>query len=258
MTQGSKAQVAEAQVALVTGGSRGIGAACCRLLARKGYAVLVNYVGNEAAAQAVVNEIAGSGGKAATTQGDVAVEADVLRMFEAADQMGQLSALVNNAGVVDLPCRVDEMSVERLNRMFGINVLGSFLPAREAVRRMSTRHGGKGGAIVNLSSAAATLGAPGQYVDYAASKGAIDTFTIGLAREVAGEGIRVNAVRPGIIDTEIHASGGLPDRVAQIRASLPMKREGTAEEVAQTILWLLSNEASYVTGAILNVSGGRG
>ena len=252
------AQVAEARVALVTGGSRGIGAACCRLLARKGYAVLVNYVGNEAAAQAVVNEIAGSGGQAAVVQGDVAVEADVLRMFTAADALGTLGALVNNAGVVDLPCRVDEMSVERLNRMFGINVLGSFLPAREAVRRMSTRHGGNGGAIVNLSSAAATLGAPGQYVDYAASKGAIDTFTIGLAREVADEGIRVNAVRPGIIDTEIHASGGLPDRVAQVRASLPMKREGTAEEVAQTILWLLSNEASYVTGAILNVSGGRG
>lgn len=253
MTQGSITEVA-----LVTGGSRGIGAACCRLLARKGYAVLVNYVGNEQAARALAAEIVDLGGQATIIQGDVSVEADVLRMFEAADRMGRLSALVNNAGVVDMPCRVDEMNVARLDRMFGINVLGSFLPAREAVRRMSTRHGGKGGAIVNVSSVAATLGAPGQYVDYAASKGAIDTFTVGLAREVADEGIRVNAVRPGIIDTDIHASGGLPDRVAQIRASLPMKREGTAEEVAQTILWLLSEEASYVTGAILNVSGGRG
>ncbi len=246
------------RVALVTGGSRGIGAACCRLLAARGYAVVVNYAGNEAAAQAVVAEIAGSGGRAVAVQGDVAVEADVLRMFAAADALGMLGALVNNAGVVDLPARVDEMSVERLNRMFSINIIGSFLPSREAIRRMSTKHGGKGGGIVNLSSAAATLGAPGQYVDYAASKGAIDSFTIGLARELAAEGIRVNAVRPGVIDTDIHASGGWPDRVAQVRDSLPMKREGTAEEVAQAITWLLSDEASYVTGAILNVSGGRG
>ncbi|MFY8112617.1 MAG: SDR family oxidoreductase [Rhabdaerophilum sp.] len=246
------------RVALVTGGSRGIGAACCRLLAARGYAVVVNYAGNEAAAQAVVAEIAGSGGRAVAVQGDVAVEADVLRLFAAADALGMLGALVNNAGVVDLPARVDEMSVERLNRMFSINIIGSFLPSREAIRRMSTKHGGKGGGIVNLSSAAATLGAPGQYVDYAASKGAIDSFTIGLARELAAEGIRVNAVRPGVIDTDIHASGGWPDRVAQVRDSLPMKREGTAEEVAQAITWLLSDEASYVTGAILNVSGGRG
>ncbi|MCZ8185105.1 MAG: SDR family oxidoreductase [Beijerinckiaceae bacterium] len=246
------------RVALVTGGSRGIGAACCRLLAASGHAVVVNYAGNEAAAQAVVAGIAGAGGTAVAVRGDVSVEADVLRMFEAADRLGRLVALVNNAGVVDLPARVDEMSVERLTRMFSINITGSFLPAREAIRRMSTKHGGQGGGIVNLSSAAATLGAPGQYVDYAASKGAIDSFTIGLAREVAAEGIRVNAVRPGVIDTDIHASGGWPDRVAQVRDSLPMKREGTAEEVAQAITWLLSDAASYVTGAILNVSGGRG
>ncbi|MCZ8184294.1 MAG: SDR family oxidoreductase [Beijerinckiaceae bacterium] len=245
-------------VALVTGGSRGIGAACCRLLADRGYALVVNYAGNEAAAQAVMRGIVDSGGMAVAVQGDVAVEADVLRMFAAVDALGTLGALVNNAGVVDLPARVDEMSVERLSRMMSINIIGSFLPSREAIRRMSTKHGGKGGAIVNLSSAAATLGSPGQYVDYAASKGAIDSFTIGLAREVAAEGIRVNAVRPGIIDTDIHASGGWPDRVAQVRDSLPMKREGTALEVAQAITWLLSDEASYVTGAILNVSGGRG
>lgn len=245
-------------VAIVTGGSRGIGAACCRLLAARGYAVVVNYAGNQQAADALVAEIAASGGKAVAVQGDVAVEADVLRIFAAADKLGALKVLVNNAGVVDLPARVDEMGVERLNRMFSINIVGSFVPSREAIRRMSTRHGGQGGAIVNLSSAAATLGAPGQYVDYAASKGAIDSFTIGLAREVAAEGIRVNAVRPGIIDTDIHASGGWPDRVAQVRETLPMKREGSALEVANAILWLASDEASYVTGAILNVSGGRG
>lgn len=246
------------KVAIVTGGSRGIGAACCRLLAKKGYAVVVNYAGNRAAAEAVAGEIMEAGGTAVTVQGDVANEADVLRIFAAADQLGTLGVLVNNAGVVDLPARVDEMSVERLNRMFNINIIGTFVPSREAIRRMSTRHGGQGGAIVNLSSAAATLGAPGQYVDYAASKGAIDSFTIGLARELAAEGIRVNAVRPGVIDTDIHASGGWPDRIKQVRDTLPMKREGSALEVAQAILWLLSDEASYVTGAILNVSGGRG
>jgi NAD(P)-dependent dehydrogenase (short-subunit alcohol dehydrogenase family) len=246
------------KVAIVTGGSRGIGAACCRLLAGKGYAVVVNYAGNRAAAEAVAGEIMEAGGTAVTVQGDVAIEADVMRIFAAADQLGTLGVLVNNAGVVDLPARVDEMSVERLNRMFTINIVGTFVPSREAIRRMSTRHGGQGGAIVNLSSAAATLGAPGQYVDYAASKGAIDSFTIGLARELAAEGIRVNAVRPGVIDTDIHASGGWPDRIKQVRDTLPMKREGSAKEVAQAILWLLSDEASYVTGAILNVSGGRG
>lgn len=244
-------------VLIVTGGSRGIGAAVCRLAAREGYTVLVNYVSNAKAAEALVAEIAAGGGRAEAVQGDVASEVDVLKIFAAADRLGPLAGLVNNAGVVDRPQRVDEMSLERLNRMFTINLTGSFLCAREAVKRMSTKHGGKGGAIVNLSSAAAKLGAPGQYVDYAAAKGAIDTFTVGLAKEVAAEGIRVTAVRPGIIDTDIHASGGQPDRVAQMRDQLPMKREGTAEEVAKAILWLLSDDASYSTGAILDVSGGR-
>jgi NAD(P)-dependent dehydrogenase (short-subunit alcohol dehydrogenase family) len=244
-------------VAIVTGGSRGIGAATSLLLAKAGYFVIVNYVSNATAAKDVVAQIENSGGKAAAIQGDVASEKDILALFKAADQFGALKVLVNNAGIVDVKARVDEMSVERLARMFVINLTGSFLCAREAVKRMSTRHGGSGGAIVNLSSAAATLGAPGMFVDYAASKGAIDTFTIGLAREVAGEGIRVNAVRAGIIDTEIHASGGEPNRVAQLRGQLPMQREGTALEVAEAIIWLASSKASYVTGTCLGVSGGR-
>jgi NAD(P)-dependent dehydrogenase (short-subunit alcohol dehydrogenase family) len=244
-------------VAIVTGGSRGIGAATSLLLAKAGYFVVLNYVSNAAAAQAAVTQIEKAGGKAAAIKGDVASEKDILGLFKAADQFGQLKVLVNNAGVVDMKARVDEMSAERLARMFAINITGSFLCAREAVKRMSTRRGGSGGAIVNLSSAAATLGAPGLFVDYAASKGAIDTFTIGLAREVASEGIRVNAVRPGIIDTEIHASGGEPDRVAQLRGQLPMQREGTAMEVAEAIVWLASGKASYVTGTCLGVSGGR-
>lgn len=244
-------------VAIVTGGSRGIGAACCRLLAAAGHDVVVNYAGNAGAAAAVVAEVEARGRRAIAVQGDVANEADMLRLFREADAFGPLGVLVNNAGVVDQPARVDAMSVERLTRMFAINIIGSFVPAREAIKRMSTRHGGLGGAIVNISSAAAVLGAPGQYVDYAASKGAIDTFTIGLAREVAEEGIRVNSVRPGIIDTEIHASGGIPDRVAQMRSMVPMKREGTAEEVAEAVVWLASPAASYVTGAILAVAGGR-
>jgi len=244
-------------VAIVTGGSRGIGAATSLLLAKAGYFVVVNYVSNAAAAKAVVTQIENSGGTAAAIPGDVASEKDITTLFNAADQFGPLKVLVNSAGVVDVKARVDEMSAERLARMFAINITGSFLCAREAVKRMSTRHGGAGGAIVNLSSAAATLGSPGQYVDYAASKGAIDTFTIGLAREVAGEGIRVNAVRAGIIDTEIHASGGEPDRVAQLREQLPMRREGTALEVAEAIIWLASSKASYVTGTCLGVSGGR-
>ena len=214
-------------VAIVTGGSRGIGAATSLLLAKAGYLVVVNYVSNAAAAKAVVTQIEKAGGKAAAIKGDVASEKDIVALFKAADQFGQLKVLVNNAGVVDVKARVDEMSAERLARMFAINITGSFLCAREAVKRMSTRHGGSGGAIVNLSSAAATLGAPGMFVDYAASKGAIDVFTLGLAREVAAEGIRVNAVRPGIIDTDIHASGGEPDRVAQMRGQIPMQREGT-------------------------------
>jgi NAD(P)-dependent dehydrogenase (short-subunit alcohol dehydrogenase family) len=244
-------------VAIVTGGSRGIGAATSLLLAKAGYLVVVNYVSNAAAAGAVVTQIENSGGKAAAIKGDVASEKDIKALFKAADQFGPLKVLVNNAGIVDVKARVDEMSAERLARMFAINITGSFLCAREAVKRMSMRHGGSGGAIVNLSSAAATLGAPGMFVDYAASKGAIDTFTIGLAREVAGEGIRVNAVRAGIIDTEIHASGGEPDRVAQLRGQLPMQREGTALEVAEAIIWLASGKASYVTGTCLGVSGGR-
>ncbi|MFE0017263.1 SDR family oxidoreductase [Mesorhizobium sp. NPDC059054] len=243
---------------LVTGGSRGIGAAVCRLATVAGYRVAVNYASNETAAEALVAEIKAGGGKAFAVKGDVGNEADVTAMFEAVDKtFGRLDAFVNNAGVVDRKARVDEMSVERLERMMRINVIGSILCAREAVKRMSTLRGGKGGSIVNLSSAAAMLGSPGEYVDYAASKGAIDTFTIGLAREVANEGVRVNAVRPGIIDTEIHASGGQPGRVAAIRDTVPMKREGKAEEVAHAVLWLLSDAASYTTGSIVNVSGGR-
>jgi len=244
-------------VVLVTGGSRGIGAAACLRAAELGHAIMVNYVSNRQAAEEVVAQIERSGGKARAIQGDVQSEAEVLAMFAACDDFGRLVGLVNNAGVVDRPQRVDEMTLDRLNRMFAINLTGSFLCAREAVKRMSTRHGGKGGAIVNLGSAASKLGAANQYVDYAAAKGAIDTMTVGLAREVATEGVRVNAIRPGIIDTEIHASGGLPGRVAEITSSLPMKRPGTADEVARAIKWLLSDEASYTTGAILDVSGGR-
>ena len=248
----------EEQVLLVTGASRGIGAATALLAARKGFAVAVNYARNEAAAEDVARAIRDAGGKAITVPGDVADEAQVLAMFKAVDErLGRLSALVNNAGVVDYAQRVDEMGVARLKRMFDINVLGSFVCAREAVRRMSTRHGGSGGAIVNVSSAASRLGAPGQYVDYAAAKGAIDAFTIGLAKEVAAEGIRVNAVRPGLIETDIHASGGIPDRVKQLVHQVPMQRGGTAQEVAQAIVWLLSAEASYTTMSLIDVSGGR-
>ncbi len=245
------------QVMIVTGGSRGIGAATARLAGAAGYAVLVNYAANRQAAEEVASEIRAAGGHAETVQGDVGAEADILKIFEAADRMGRLAVLVNNAGVVDQPAPVAEMDLQRLERMFRINTIGSILCAREAVRRMSTARGGQGGAIVNLTSAAAKLGAPGQYVDYASAKGAIDSFTVGLAKEVASEGVRVSAVRPGIIETEIHASGGLPDRVAQMTASLPMRRPGSAEEVARAILWLASDEASYSTGAILDVSGAR-
>ncbi|MEP1932259.1 MAG: SDR family oxidoreductase [Roseibium sp.] len=244
-------------VVLVTGGSRGIGAAASLCAAELGHAVVVNYVSNKAAADKVVLQIRAAGGEAIAVQGDVQSEADVLKIYAACDDFGTLVGLVNNAGVVDRPQRVDEMSVERLTRMYAINVIGAFVCVREAVKRMSTRHGGKGGAIVNLGSAASKLGSANQYVDYAASKGAIDTMTVGLSLEVADEGIRVNAVRPGIIDTEIHASGGLPGRVAELEANLPMKRAGTADEVAKAIKWLLSDEASYTTGAILDVSGGR-
>ena len=246
------------QVLLVTGGSRGIGAATALLAARQGYAVAVNYASNAGAADDVVRQIRSAGGRAIAVQADVADEGQVVAMFKKVDaELGALSALVNNAGVVDAVARVDEMSVARLKRMFDINVIGSIVCAREAIRRMSTRHGGSGGAIVNVSSAASRLGSPGQYVDYAAAKGAIDAFTVGLAQEVAAEGIRVNAVRPGLIETDIHASGGLPDRVRQLAPTVPMQRGGTAKEVAQAIVWLLSPQASYTTMSLLDVSGGR-
>ena len=246
------------KVLLVTGGSRGIGAATCLLAARQGWAVAVNYTANSLAADEVVRQIRAAGGRAMALQADVADEAQVLRMFEQVDaKLGRLTGLVNNAGVVDVTARVEDMSVARWKRMFDINVIGSLICAREAVRRMSTRHGGAGGSIVNLSSAAARLGAPGQYVDYAAAKGAIDAFTIGLAKEVAGEGIRVNAVRPGLIETEIHASGGLPNRVKDLQHQVPMQRGGSAEEVAEAIVWLLGEGASYTTMSLIDVSGGR-
>jgi NAD(P)-dependent dehydrogenase (short-subunit alcohol dehydrogenase family) len=246
------------KVLLVTGGSRGIGAATALLAAEQGWTVAVNYTANSLAADEVVRQIRSQGGKAISVQADVADEAQVLRMFEHIDaKLGRLSGLVNNAGVVDVSARVDEMSVARFKRMFDINVIGSLVCAREAVRRMSTRHGGEGGSIVNVSSAAARLGSPGQYVDYAAAKGAIDAFTLGLAKEVAAEGIRVNAVRPGLIETEIHASGGLPNRVKDLQHLVPMQRGGSAEEVAQSIVWLLSDAASYTTMSLLDVSGGR-
>ena len=246
------------QVLLITGGGRGIGAATALLAARRGYAVAVNYASNSLAADEVVRRIRADGSTAIAVQADVGDEAQVLAMFRKLDaRFGRLDALVNNAGVVDRQARVDEMSVARLERMFRINVIGSFVCAREAVRRMSTKHGGRGGAIVNVSSGAARLGSPGQYVDYAASKGAIDTFTVGLAKEVADEGIRVNAVRPGLIETEIHASGGMPERAAALAPTVPMKRTGSPEEIAGAILWLLSAEASYTTMALLDVTGGR-
>ena len=246
------------KVLLVTGGSRGIGAATALLAARQGYAVAVNYAANSLAADEVVRQIRADGGTAITVQADVALEADVLAMFEKVDaKLGRLTALVNNAGVVDMTSRVDAMSLARLQRMFAINVFGSFMCAREAVKRMSTRHQGEGGSIVNVSSAAARLGAPGQYVDYAAAKGAIDTFTLGLAKEVAGEGIRVNAVRPGIIETDIHASGGLPNRAHDLAPLVPMQRAGSALEVAEAIVWLMGDKASYTTGANIDVTGGR-
>ena len=243
---------------LITGGSRGIGAAAAVLAAQQGWDVAVNYTRDAEAAERVAAQVRAAGRRALVIQADVSDEAQVLAMYTAVDkEFGALGGLVNNAGVVDMPARVDEMSLQRLMRMFAINLTGSFLCAREAVKRMSTKHGGQGGVIVNLSSAAARLGSPGQYVDYAAAKAGIDTFTLGLAREVATEGIRVNAVRPGIIDTDIHASGGLPDRAKQVAPVVPMQRAGSADEVAQAIVWLLSDASSYTTGAVLDVTGGR-
>jgi len=243
---------------LITGGSRGIGAATARLAARRGYNVCITYRHDQAAAAALVAEINAAGGQALALAADVAVEAEMLRVFDHLDRhVGRLDALVNNAGVLEQQMRFDQMDTARWQRILITNILGSFICCREAVRRMSQRYGGAGGAIVNVSSMAAQLGSPGEYVDYAASKGAIDSLTVGLAREVAAEGIRVNAVRPGLIATAIHASGGEPARVERLKAGVPMQRGGQAEEVAQAILWLLSAEASYVTGALLDVSGGR-
>ena len=251
-------QTKTAQVVIVTGGSRGIGAATCRIAAREGWAVAVNYHHNNDAAKTVVANIVEQGGNAVSIQGDISKEQDVLRLFSAVeDQLGAITGLVNNAGVLETQIRLRDLTPERIDRIFATNVRGSLLCAREAVRRMSTADGGQGGVIVNVSSAASRLGSPNEYIDYAASKGAIDTMTIGLAKEVAAEGIRVNAIRPGIIDTEIHASGGEPERLARVAPSVPMRRGGTAEEVAEAIAWLISDKASYCTGALLDLAGGR-
>lgn len=246
------------KVILITGGSRGIGAAITRLAAEEGYAVCISYISNRSAAEAVVASITQRNALAIAVQANVAVEEDVVRLFEHIDSdLGCITALVNNAGILEQQARVEDMNSERINRVFSTNVVGSFICCREAVRRMSTKHGGSGGAIVNITSRASRLGSPGEYVDYAASKAAIDTLTIGLAKEVAAEGIRVNAVSPGIIYTDIHASGGDPQRVDRLKDTIPMKRGGYPEEVAKAVLWLLSGDASYTTGASIDVAGGR-
>ena len=247
-----------AKLVFITGGGRGIGAACARLAARQGYRVCINYVRDQASAALVVAAIESEGGAALALQGDVALEVDVVRMFAQIDErFGRLDALVNNAGILQRQMRVEQMDAARLNSVMATNVTGSFLCAREAVRRMSTAHGGAGGAIVNISSRAAVLGSPGEYVDYAASKAAVDALTIGLSKEVAREGIRVNGVRPGLIRTDIHASGGEPDRVARLEASVPLGRGGEAMEVAEAVMWLLGEASSYVTGSFIDVGGGR-
>ncbi len=246
------------KVILITGGSRGIGRATAVLAGARGWKVGINYVGNSEAAKRTVAEVKASGGEAIAVQGDVAHEADVVAMFNAAEKaFGALYGLVNNAGIIAPSLPLAEMSAERLARVFAVNVYGAYLCAREAARRMSTTRGGNGGVIVNMSSAAARLGAPGEYVDYAGSKGAIDTMTVGLSKELGPQGIRVNAVRPGLIDTEIHASGGRPDRAATLGVTTPLGRAGTADEVAEAIVWLLSDAASYVNGALLDVTAGR-
>ena len=256
MKNGNQARVNH--VIIVTGGGRGIGAATARLAAERGYAVCVNYRTNQETAEAVVADIQAAGGTATAVGADVSSESDVARLFTTVDaQLGPLTALVNNAGILERQTRVEDIDAARIDRVFATNVRGAFLCAREAVRRLSTKHGGAGGAIVNVSSRAAQLGAPGEYVDYAASKAALDALTIGLAREVAGEGIRVNGVRAGIIYTEIHADGGEPGRVDRLGPTLPMRRGGEAIEVARAILWLLSGEASYSTGTFIDVAGGR-
>lgn len=247
----------ESRVAIITGGSRGIGRAAAIAAAKHGWRVVIGYVSNEKAARETVAAIEAGNGKALAVRCDVGIESDILGLFKAADGFGALGALVNNAGIVGQTARVEALTADRINHMLRVNVTGSFLCAREAVKRMSTTRGGKGGIIVNLSSVAATLGSANTYVDYAASKGAIDTFTIGLSNEVAAEGIRVVGIRPGLIDTEIHASGGEPDRHFRLAKTVPMQRVGTADEIANAIVWLMSDEASYVTGTTMNVSGGR-
>ena len=246
------------EVLIVTGGSRGIGAATARIAGRSGYAVCVNFLKNKAAAKQIVDKINADGGHAIAVGADISKEEEVLELFSTVDDsLGKISALVNNAGILERQMRIEDMDSKRLNRVFRTNITGSILCAREAVKRMSIKNGGNGGTIVNLSSAAARLGSPGEYIDYAASKGAIDTFTRGLAQEVAEDGIRVNAVRPGVIETDIHASGGEPGRVERIKDTIPLKRGGQPEEVAKAIMWLLSSESSYTTGSLLEVSGGR-
>ena len=246
------------KVMLITGASRGIGAATARLAAGQGYRVVINYQRNREAADALVEAITTTGGEALALQADVADEVQVGRLFSEVDaRLGRLDVLVNNAGMLEQQMRLERMSLERWQRVFATNVYGSFLCSREAIARMSTRQGGRGGVIVNVSSIAARLGAPDEYIDYAAAKGAVDSMTIGLAKELAADGIRVNAVRPGVIDTEIHASGGEPQRVARVAGSIPLGRGGRADEVAEAILWLASEQASYTTGSLLDVSGGR-